>query len=213
MAPAWLEKFIVREDATPDPRRSSDRPTLEIQYTAVGDHRRVASVENDVTPRYEVERKAILGAWGSKCYITTPRNEGKEVAVIDFHGLPHPFIEIQFPQRHHQIDISLSKRKFEASGGLGQLHWKPTGMKAYGHASWELRDKTSMVMVVQIDDKQVNAVISLWRNDLDSELVEELVVVGIAQIEEYKRMLRNSKMSLVGVGASAGPSGALATTP
>jgi hypothetical protein len=33
--------------------------------------------------------------------------------------------------------------------------------------------------------------------------VEELVVVGVSQIEEYKRMLRNSKKSFVGATISA----------
>jgi hypothetical protein len=30
MAPSWLEKFIVREDASPDARRTSDKPTLKL---------------------------------------------------------------------------------------------------------------------------------------------------------------------------------------
>jgi hypothetical protein len=77
-------------------------------------------------------------------------------------------------------------------------------MKVYGQASWELRDETSLVMAVVIDDKQANGVISLWRQDLDAETAEELVVAGIAKIEEYKRMIRNSKTSMVGATASAG---------
>jgi hypothetical protein len=91
------------------------------------------------------------------------------------------------------------KRKFDASGGLGMLHWKGTGMEVAGAASWELRDETSLVMVVEIDRTQTNGVVSVWREGLDAQTVEELVVVGIAQIEEYKRMLRNAKTSAVGV--------------
>ncbi|KAF3030343.1 hypothetical protein E8E12_000926 [Didymella heteroderae] len=108
--------------------------------------------------------------------------------------------------------ISISKRKVDASGGLGCLHWKGTGMKVYGEASWELRDDKDLIMSVQVDDKQSNGVISLWKDSLDDETEEELVLVGIAQIEEYKRMLRNSKTSAVGIGAVVGVTGATAAT-
>lgn len=151
MAPAWLEKFITREDATPDPQLSLDQPTLEIHYTAVADHRRILGVQGDTIPRYEVKQNAILGAWGNKYHVTSPVNEDKEVAVIEFHALPRVFTEIQFPQRHHQIDISTSKQIFQASGGLGFVHWKGTVMEVYGQASWELRDEASLVMAVSID--------------------------------------------------------------
>lgn len=203
MAPAWLEKFIVREDATPDPRRSSDQPTLELHYTATSDHRRILRAGSDTNARYEIERKAIAGAWGSKIHISLP-NAGKEVATIDFHGLPRPRMEIEFPQRQKQIMISLNKREVDIGGGLGSLHWKGTGMKVHGEASWELRDNRDLVMAVEIDDKQSNGVISLWRDGLSAETEEELVIVGIAQIEEYKRMLRNAKTSKVGVKAVKG---------
>ena len=72
-------------------------------------------------------------------------------------------------------------------------------MEVAGAASWELRDETSLVMVVEIDRTQTNGVVSVWREGLDAQTVEELVVVGIAQIEEYIRMLRNAKTSAVGV--------------
>lgn len=72
-------------------------------------------------------------------------------------------------------------------------------MQIAGAASWELRDETSLVMVVEIDQTQTNGRISVWREELDGQTMEELVVVGIAQIEEYKRMLRQSKTSAVGV--------------
>ena len=88
MAPSWLEKFIVREDATPDPRRTSEHPLLELHYTSLADHRRILGVQGDTVPRYEVKRKAILGgAWGTKCPVTSPSDSNKEVAVLDFHVL------------------------------------------------------------------------------------------------------------------------------
>lgn len=204
MAPAWLEKFITREDATPDPRLSSNQPTLEIHYSAIADHRRILGMKGDRVPHYEVKRQAVLGAWGNKCHVTSPANGDKEIAVIEFHALPRAFIEIQFPQRHHKIDISTSKQKFEASGGLGCLHWKGTGMEVCGQASWELRDETSLVMAVKIDQDQVNGLITFWRDSLDAETIEELVVAGIAKIEDYKRMIRTSKTSLVGAAANIG---------
>lgn len=54
-------------------------------------------------------------------------------------------------------------------------------------------------MVVDIDQTQTNGKISVWRETLDEQTMEELVVVGVAQIEEYKRMLRQAKTSAVGV--------------
>ncbi|KZL85365.1 hypothetical protein CI238_07374 [Colletotrichum incanum] len=202
MAPAWLEKHIVRSDPTPDPRRSKERPALEMHYTALMDHRRILGVEGDTIPRYEVKRRAILAVWGDKCYVTSPVNGDKEVAMIDFHSLP-PTTEIQFPQRNHEVNIKATENRYESSGGLGSLQWRATGMVPYGKASWELRDESNLVMSVTIDDHQVNGLIGLWRDDLDPETVEELVVVGISKIEDYKKMLRIAKRSAVQAGASA----------
>jgi hypothetical protein len=75
-------------------------------------------------------------------------------------------------------------------------------MQAYGAASWELRDETSVILAAQIDHRQVNGTITLWREGLDAQTVEELVMVGISQIEEYKRMLRQAKTSAAGVAAN-----------
>ncbi|KAM0425587.1 hypothetical protein ACHAPT_009118 [Fusarium lateritium] len=202
MAPAWLEKFIVRTDATPDPRRTKERPALEMHYTALVGHRRILGVQGDTIPRYEVKRRAILGAWGNKCDVTSPADGDREVAMIDFHSLP-PKTEIEFPQRNHEIIIKASEGYYESSGGLGRLHWKPTGMVAYGRASWELRDESDLVLSVTIDDHQVNGVIGLWREGLDPETVEELVVVGISQLEDYKKLIRGGKRSGVQAATSA----------
>jgi hypothetical protein len=201
MAPAWLEKFIVREDPSPDPRRtSSEKPALKLQYQSMADHRRILTVDGEQTetPLYEVTRKAVLGAWGSKCSITA--NE-REVAVIQYNTFSY---QIKFPARNdHRIDMSYGKRTFGASGGLGALTWKGTGTEVAGAASWELRDESSLVMVVEIDRTQANGWVTLWKEGLDALTVEELVVVGVAQIEEYKRMLRNSKKSFVGAAINA----------
>jgi hypothetical protein len=201
MAPAWLEKFIVREDPSPDPRRtSSEKPTLKLQYQSLADHRRILTIDGEKTetPLYEVTRKAVLGAWGSKCSITA---NDKEVAVIQYNTFSY---QIKFPARNdHRIDMSYGKRTFSASGGSGTLTWKGTGMEVAGAASWELRDESSLVMVVEIDQTQANGWVALWKEGLDAMTVEELVVVGVSQIEEYKRMLRNSKKSLVGAVVNA----------
>lgn len=203
MAPNWLDKFIVREDCTPDSRRDTERAALEVHYTALADHRRILGVQGDKVPRYEVKRRAILGAWGDKCYVTSPVNGDTEVATIDFHTFPSQRTEIHFPRRNHEIKIKTSERHYDSEHGLGRLHWKGTGMVPYGKASWELRDESSLLMSVTIDDFQVNGVISLWRDDLDAVVVEELVVVGISQIESHKTLIRNAKTSAIGAGANA----------
>jgi hypothetical protein len=201
MAPAWLERFIVREDPSPDPRRtSSEKPTLKLQYQSLADHRRILTIDGEKTetPLYEVTREAVLGAWGSKCSITA---NDKEVAVIQYNTFSY---QIKFPARNdHRIDMSYGKRTFSASGGSGTLTWKGTGTEVAGAASWELRDESSLVMVVEIDQTQANGWVALWKEGLDALTVEELIVVGVSQIEEYKRMLRNSKKSLVGAVVNA----------
>lgn len=202
MAPSWLKTFIVREDATPDPRRTSEHPLLELHYTSLAHHRRILGVQGDTVPRYEVKRQAILGGtWGTKCLVTSPSNDNKEVAMLDFHSLPRPCMEIELLQKRHTIKIATSKQEYEGSGGLGMLRWKGTGMRAYGEASWELRDERGLVVAVTVDEGQVNGMISVWREGLNYETVEELVMVAVAKIEDYKNMLRNSKRAVVGLGA------------
>ncbi|KAK2758513.1 hypothetical protein CKAH01_05561 [Colletotrichum kahawae] len=202
MAPAWLEKYIVRVDATPDPRRNSEQPVHELNYTALVGHRRIVGVNGDTVPRYEVKRRAILGAWGDKCDVTSPVDGNREVAMTDFHSLP-PSTEIQFAQDNRKVIIKATEGQFEPRSGLPRLHWKATGMVVYGKASWELRDDSNLVMSVAIDDHQVNGVISLWRSQLEPATIEELVVVGISKIEDYRRMLRTSKTASVQAAASA----------
>ncbi|KAF4956018.1 hypothetical protein FGADI_4191 [Fusarium gaditjirri] len=201
MAPSWLEKFIVRQDATPDPQRSSEMPALELHYTALVGHRRILGVKGDKTPRYEIQRRAVLEVWGDKCYVKSLRQDA-EIATIDFHSIP-PKTEVEFSQHNRTIAMKGADGKYTASGGLGELHWKPTGMVAYGKASWELRDKTSLVMSVTIDDQQINGMICLWHGGLTPEMQEELTVVGISKIEEYRRMVRNSEVAAVGAVSNA----------
>ena len=204
MAPAWLEKFIVREDATPDPRRTSERPLLELHYTSLAHHRRILGVQGDTVPRYELKRKAILGGtWGTKCIVTSPSKDNKEIAMLDFHALPRSYMEIELLQKGHTIKIATSKQEYEGSGGLGMLRWKGTGMKLYREASWELRDERGLVVAVTVDERQANGMVSVWGEGLDDETVEELVMVAVAKIEDYKTMLRNSKQAVIGMGAGS----------
>ncbi|KAL1799669.1 hypothetical protein ACET3X_000011 [Alternaria dauci] len=197
MAPSWMEKFIVRGDPPlPDPIRTSSHPHLSLDYSALAEHHRVLTAPGSPTPRYEVSRKAMMGGiWGGKCTVTTPSNS-QEIALIDFHTFHYT---IDFPLRNHRIEISTAKRVFNGSGGLGELRWKATGMEAAGAASWELRDEAGLVVVAEIDGTQMNGRISVWREGLEEQSVEELVVVGIAQIEEYKRMVRQARTAAVGV--------------
>ncbi|KAI9146819.1 hypothetical protein HJFPF1_13387 [Paramyrothecium foliicola] len=199
MAPAWLEKHIVRVDATPDPKRSTEQPAFELKYTALEDHRRVVGVVGEERPRYEVTRRSILAAWGDKSVVTSTVGAVGDIATIDFRSLPSAKIEIKFTQHNREITIRQSQPHFESSGGLGNLRWKPTGMAAYRGASWELRDEHDLVMSVVIDDRQTNGTIDIWKDKLDPETMEELVIVAISQLEHYKRMNRNAMTSAAGV--------------
>ncbi|WQF88016.1 hypothetical protein CDEST_13030 [Colletotrichum destructivum] len=200
MAPAWLEKYITQH-------RTRDAAPSSLRWKCITPSSKAtagswAYREGDRTSRYEVKRRAVLGVWGDKCDVTAPVDGDREVAVIDFHTFPLK-TEIQFPQRNHEIVIKANEGHYESSGGLGRLHWKPTGMVAYGEASWELRDESDLVMSVAIDDNQLNGLICIWRDGLDQQTVEELVVVGISQVEDYKKLNRKAKISAVGAGTNA----------
>lgn len=201
MAPSWLEKFIVREDATPDPRRSSEKPALDLQYAAVAPDRRTLSVRGETAPRYEVTRQSILGAWGSKCRVTSPADQGAEVATLDFHSMPRAYMEIVVARGGggRRVEVGLTKQEYAAGGALGLLRWKGTGMKAYGEASWELRGEQGLVLSASVNKNQTAGVVSVWVEGLEAHVLEELVLVGIAKIEQYKQTMRNAKTSLLAV--------------
>ncbi|KAH7174885.1 uncharacterized protein B0J16DRAFT_349312 [Fusarium flagelliforme] len=192
--PAWLEKFIVRVDATPE---DSPEPVLSLQYSTEADHERTVSVAGAPAPAYVIKRKTKLGGvYGDECEVFTTADGGRQVASIDFHTFP-PRIEIDLIQDARKIKIKTykSKREYEASSGLGLLYWKGTGMVAYGKASWELRSDSDLVLQVSVDDTQNNGIINLFKDKLNDGVIEELLVVGMSQIEEYKRMIRLGKRS------------------
>lgn len=201
MAP-WYEKFITRMDATPDPRRSSETPALKLNYVAKPDFTRSLTVEGEMTPRYEIRRHIRFGVVpGSKCHVVSHAHGDEEIAVIDFHVT---YVEVECTKRQHRIKLEAGERTFVPGSGLGSVHLKPTGGRVYGHMAWEYRDETSLIMSVEIDDRQVNGLIALWKEKLDPETVENLVLVGIAQIEEYKRLLRNAKIGVINTAVAAG---------
>ncbi|RGP64481.1 hypothetical protein FLONG3_9539 [Fusarium longipes] len=192
MAPPWLEKFIVRNDATSDNRTSCQEPVLTLHYSTKAEHERILNVAEESLPPYVIKRKAKLGGiYGDECQVFSTANGGRQVASIDFHTFP-PRIEIDFLEDGRKIKIKTYKalREYEAPGFLGPLHWKATGMVAYGKASWELRSDTDLVLQVSVDDSHANGVIKLYKDKLDDRVTEELLVVGMSQIEEYKRMIR-----------------------
>ncbi|KAJ4007685.1 hypothetical protein NW752_010354 [Fusarium irregulare] len=197
MAPQWLEKFIVRVDATSE---VSPEPILSFQYSTEADHERTVSVAGALAPAYVIKRKAKLGGvYGDECQVFTTADGGRQVASIDFHTFP-PRIEIDLLQdaadaRKIKIKTYKTKREYEASSVLGVLYWKATGMVAYGKASWELRSDSDLVLQVSVDDTQSNGIIKLFKEKLNDQIIEELLVVGMSQIEEYKRMIRLGKTS------------------
>ena len=197
MAPQWLEKFIVRVDATPE---VSPEPVLALQYNTEPDHERTVSVAGAATPAYVIKRKAKLGGvYGDECQVFATADGGRQVASIDFHTFP-PRIEIDLLQdtadaRKIKIKTYKTNREYETSSVLGVLYWKATGMAAYGKASWELRSDSDLVLQVSVDDTQSNGIIKLFKEKLNDQMIEELLIVGMSQIEEYKRMIRLGKTS------------------
>ena len=62
-------------------------------------------------------------------------------------------------------------------------------MGQHERTEWELRHEAKFVMSVRID-KRLHGVIYFWRNRLDSETVEDFILVGVSKIEEYREMIR-----------------------
>ncbi|RGP64217.1 hypothetical protein FSPOR_8036 [Fusarium sporotrichioides] len=198
MAPPWVEKFAVPATTTLDSQLPPPEHALKLEYCVHAEHERTLTVVGEQLPRYVIKRIAKLGgAWGDVCQIYSPADGGREVGSLDFHSIP-PSIEIVLAKdgRKRKIKTLMAVREYEAIHGVGSLHWKATGMEAYGSASWELRSSTDLILIASINDNQTRGYISLYKKDLEEAVIEELLVVGIAQIEEYKRFLRVSKRSL-----------------
>ncbi|KAH7024510.1 uncharacterized protein B0I36DRAFT_415915 [Microdochium trichocladiopsis] len=222
--PAWMEKFITREDVSPDPRRSSgERPAVDVHYTALhGGHKRILGMQGDTEPRWV----SVLGAWGSKVKVTRgaggddgKKDQGTKLAVIDFHNLTlHPHIELDRPD-YGVTKVSLMDGQFDASecsdGALGILRRKETGSAYNGAATWEMRTfdpsldaaaaaaASELIVSASIDAGQLNGVISIWRAGLSEEAIEQLVLVAVSQIEYIKFITRISQRSAVMGGGRA----------
>ncbi|KAL4724610.1 hypothetical protein ACLX1H_008052 [Fusarium chlamydosporum] len=182
-----VEKFTVR----PDGRIVSQEPILTLQYDTRNEERRTLSLAGEQFPCYVVKRRSKLGGvWGHKfrVYFT---NGGQEVAGIGFHSIP-PRIEIDLVRdnRKHKIKTHNTVRQHDASGGLGRLYWKGASMLAPEKGAWKLRSTKGLVLLVTADDTQGGGLISLYKKGLDENAIEELVLLGIAQIEEHIRLSR-----------------------
>ena len=77
------------------------------------------------------------------------------------------------------------------------MYWKAINTLACKGASWKVRNTKGLVLLVTADDTRSGGVISLYRKGLDESVVEELVVIGIAQIEEYHRVSRAISRNVV----------------
>ncbi|KAH7397402.1 hypothetical protein BKA66DRAFT_605927 [Pyrenochaeta sp. MPI-SDFR-AT-0127] len=193
----FLQNFIERVDATPDPRTQEQAP-YQLRFTVTQPHTRTVTVDGQNTALYEITRQSKFGVRGDKVTITSLVDGGKEVALLNWHTFP-PQMKIQFSQQSYEISIKTSDHRYNSYRGLGELTWKGTGAVAYGSASWELRDKLALVASVSVDDTQKIGIIKVWRTDLNADALEEVVINSIAHIEDYKRTIRTGRASVMGV--------------
>ncbi|KAL0935842.1 uncharacterized protein CTRU02_208056 [Colletotrichum truncatum] len=200
MSPGWLENMFVKRQPGPDPLRSKAEPVLKMHYTALRSNRRILGVEGDTKPRYEGKRNEIIGTWGSKIYVTAPAEGNREVCMLDFHLTRN---SVEFKQRDG-YELNVKAESYESKLGLGRLTFKAANMVPYGRADWELRSESELIASVEIDDHQVEGLICIWKDGLDALTTEELIMVGLSQIEQYKKMLRHAKSSgLTAIGADS----------
>ncbi|GKU09077.1 unnamed protein product, partial [Fusarium langsethiae] len=66
--------------------------------------------------------------------------------------------------------------------------WKSTGTKA----CWKLKNNKGLVLLVTIDETRTSGILSIYEKNLEKEAMEELLAVGIAQIQDYNRISRSA---------------------
>ncbi|CAG7556369.1 unnamed protein product [Fusarium equiseti] len=188
------EKFIVR----PDGRIISQEPILMLQYYSTSEEQRTLRVAGEQHPLYVVNRRAKLGGIWGHTFEVCSTNRGRDVASIDFHSIP-PRIEIDLVRDNRKLKIKTNNTVCQhvVPGGLDRLYWQGTNTLACGRGSWKVRNTKGLVLLVTADDTRSGGVISLYSKGLDENVIEELVVIGIAQIEEYHRLSRAISRNVV----------------
>lgn len=63
-------------------------------------------------------------------------------------------------------------------------------------ACWKLKNNKGLVLLVTIDEARTGGILSIYKKNLEKEVIEELLAVGVAQIEDYNRISRASKKSV-----------------
>ncbi|KAG8670887.1 hypothetical protein FPOAC2_04193 [Fusarium poae] len=180
-----LVKFAVR----PDGRIITHEPTLTLQYDKWADEMQTLSIPGEHLPRYAIKRVTKFGgARGHKFEVYSTTDKVQRIASIKHHSMP-PRIEINMSKTDHKVKIKThdTSRQYDAAGGLGRLCWKSTGSKA----CWKLKNDKGLVLLVTIDESKTSGIISIYKKQLEKEVIEELLAVAVAQIEDYNRISKN----------------------
>ncbi|CEI60033.1 hypothetical protein FVEN_g8171 [Fusarium venenatum] len=184
-----LVKFAVR----PDGRIITHEPTLTLQYDKWAEEMQTLSVPGEHLPRYAIKRLTKCGgARGHKFEVYSTTDKVQRIACIKQQSMP-PRIQINLTQADYKLKIKThdSSRQYDAAGGLGRLYWKSTSTKA----CWKLKNNKGLVLLVTIDESKTNGIISIYKKHLENEVIEELLAVAVAQIEDYNRITRASERS------------------
>ncbi|KAM0492511.1 hypothetical protein ACHAP8_009866 [Fusarium lateritium] len=182
-----IVKFAVR----PDGRIITHEPTLTLQYDKWTEEMQTISVPGEQIPRYAIKRLTKFGgARGHKFEVYSTTDKVQRIACIKHHSMP-PRIQINMTQADNKLKIKThdSSRQYDVAGGLGRLYWKSTSKEA----CWKLKNNKGLVLLVTIDESNTNGIISIYKKHLENEAIEELLAVGVAQIEDYNRITRASQ--------------------
>lgn len=134
MLPPLFKQIAAAVCATPDERRSTEPPALELHYISLPGCCQILDIEGDRKPRYEITWNAFSGDRALECYVKLIQTDTK-IAIIDYQSVPAK-IEIKFTERNHNIDIKGSLGPLQASRRLAELHWEPTEMGQYEKFDW-----------------------------------------------------------------------------
>ncbi|TPX16456.1 uncharacterized protein E0L32_003750 [Thyridium curvatum] len=199
---ALKRKFIKYAPPVPPlPQLEPGTKTYKVTWTAAG-----LTVAGDTRLSYEI--KHVTGFFSSGPEFTLLSLDGAQepaaaTVIGTFDWAMSGKVKMRFPSRDVDITYRPLNGSFEAHGGLGRLQWLATGMDGY-EASWRLSDAEGRVLsLVDVHGSGEMGTIEILTVDLPRDAFEEVLLSSLVQIEDNRRMWRNSRKSIIAVGVSS----------
>ncbi|KIY01329.1 uncharacterized protein Z520_02881 [Fonsecaea multimorphosa CBS 102226] len=176
---------------SPQPQQQQGAPyTLVFQPTSQK-HTHSLTPLGSSTPTYLITyNRPLIYSSGPEITITTP--SGAQLATAAWHTWSSK-IDLNFSTTGAQITY---KDNFEPAGPggsatLGRLFWTITNGNDK-QANLKCADRTgAAVCTVVLHDKLRSGKIEIWRQGLEKDIFEQLVVSAVAEIEDWRRKMES----------------------